>query len=391
MRRVLVLIVTFVVLALFVGAMLMGWLGRELETLAWRVWSDANAIADKWYITIDKFGKLTGFFVTIGSGGYAIYQRLHFAQFNMHKRLKEFQDKVEDRLKNSKETIGKAVQRPSPAREFESPIFTDGTLNPVLRKLKWGKRPRADNSLQKTLDELEKQLGLGAGQQKEYELRKQQALLLKGAIAAARAAKSSGEAARKDNVEALGYFQEVFKLSGNKDADALEYIGHQQVRLGDNPLAMETFEQLASMWPGEQTSLPRARALKYQAEVNECKPQPNLPRANIIMLQAVAAVPTDAPLLEKAEIHELHGRIREKARIQLATQSYTEAERLYQRIVDGKNNGDGTRLDDNDIPPANAGLSRVRTALQRIRLQPLIADGAVALAPPSNGDNGRGS
>jgi tetratricopeptide (TPR) repeat protein len=233
--------------------------------------------------------------------------------------------------------------------------------------MKWGKRPKADESLEATLEELQKQLNSWDGQKREYELRKAQACLLKGAIAAARAAKKSGGDSRKDNVEALGYFQEAFDLSQKTDVEALEYIGHQQVRLGDHDPALDTFQQLAAMVPGPELSLLRARALKFQAEVHECRSQPNYTRANVVLLGAVAVLPPDAALLDKAEIHEMHGRVREKAGIGLATQSYTEAERFYQRIVDG------SKSNDEEVAAARAGLTRVRGALQRIRLKPIQA------------------
>jgi tetratricopeptide (TPR) repeat protein len=346
--------------------------------VVWEAWNRVDAIADRWYAWIDKFGKLTGFFVTLGSGAYAIYQKLYFAEFNMHVRLREFQHRVESRLRDSNKKIGEAARRPSPAREFETPIFTDQTVNPVLRRMKWGRRPKADESLQATLDQLEKQIPLWDNQKKEYELRKAQACLLKGAIAAARAAKKMGEEARKDNLEALGFFEEAFTLSNKTDVDALEYVAHQQVRLGEYQTALETFGELAASIATDAPSLRRARVLKFQAEVWECrKPQPNLQKANSLLIDAAKALPGNAPLLEKAEIHEMHGRVREKAAINKATQSYTEAERFYHRIVDGSNS------DDDDVAVAKAGLQRVRDALQRIRLQPLTySDNGQAPAPP---------
>jgi len=357
-----------VVLGLAVASLLIaltGFLGQWAKEAVWKAWSDANTIADGWYAWIDKVGKLVGFFVTIGSGAYAIRQKLYFAEFNMHIRLREFQERVEARLKDSNKEVDGAALRPGPSRPFEYPIFTDETLNPVLKRMKWGKRPKADESLEATLEELQKQLGSWDGQKREYELRMAQASLLKGAIAAARAAKKTGEDARTDNVEALGYFQEAFDLSQRRDAEALEYVGHQQVRLGDHDPALETFQQLAAMAPDGAPSLLRARALKYQAEVYEFRSQPNLYNANSALIAAVAALPPDAALLEKAEIPEMHGRVREKARIGLATQSYTEAERLYQRIVNGHASSDA------DEAAAHAGLERVREALQRIRLKPI--------------------
>jgi tetratricopeptide (TPR) repeat protein len=342
-----------------------GWLGPWAKAVASGAWIEAQTLADQWYATIDKLGKLTGFFITIGSGAYAIYQKLYFAEFNMHVRLREFQARVEERLKKSSKEVDKATIRPGPSRPFETPIFTDATLNPVLKRMRWGKRPKADESLEDTLAELQNQLKSWEGQKREYELRKAQASLLKGAIAAARAATKTGEDARKDNVEALGYFQEAFQLSQESDTEALEYVGHQQVRLGDHQPALATFQQLAAIEPEDRPSLLRARALKFQGEVYECRPQPNYHQANLSLLGAVAALPADAPLLEKAEIQEMHGRVREKAGIALATQSFTEAERFYQRIIDRH------ASEHTEKAIADAGLKRVREALQRLRLKPI--------------------
>jgi hypothetical protein len=347
-------------LAGFVVA-LAGLLGRSAREIAWNTWADANTIADNWYNSLDKLGKLVGFLITLGSGVYAIRQKLYFAEWNMHIRLREFQERVETRLKDANKEVDMAVLRPGPSRPFEHPIFTDETLNPVLQRMKWGRRSKADESLEMTLAELQKQLGSWDGQRKEYELRKAQALLLKGAIAAARAAKKTGEETRADNVEALSYFQEAFNLSKESDTEALEYIGHQQVRLGDHDPAFLTFRKLAEMAPA--SSLLRARALKYQAEVCEFRTPPNFFGANSALIAAVEALPIDAELLERAEIHEIHGRVREKAKIGLATQSYTEAERLYHRIAStpAATGADGAE--------ARPGLARVREALQRIRLR----------------------
>src|SRR5262249_16211808 len=251
-------------------------------------------------------------------------------------------------------------------------------------RMKWGRRPKADESLQATLSELEKQIGLWNTHKKEYELRKQQVCLLKGAIAAARAAKKTGEEARKDNLEALGFFEDAFGLSNKTDFEALEYVGHQQVRLGEYQAALETFGELAASTP-DTLSLIRARALKFQAEVWECrKPHANLQKANAVLIEAVKALPGNAPLLDKAEIQEMHGRVREKAAIGRATQSYTEAERFYQRIVDGSNSGN------DGVTAAKAGLQRVRDALQGIRLQPLTyTDNNQAAAPARDSDQER--
>ena len=279
--RVMLGIGVFLVLIVIAAvAAYLGVLGRWAETAASRVWDDAIAAADRWYASFDKLGKVAGFVVTLLSGAYVIYQKYYFAEFNMHKRLREFQERVDARLKEANAQIAKAVQRPSPRRKFEDPIFEDETLNPVLRQMKWGRRPRADQSLEATLRELEDQLDLWNGQKREYERRKAQACLLRGAIAAARAAKigrNDGAEARQDNIEALEYFREAFELSGRTDTEALEYIGHQQVRLGDYAPALATFQQLASVTP-QGRSLQRARHHRGTRVHRRHRPRRALPR-----------------------------------------------------------------------------------------------------------------
>jgi tetratricopeptide (TPR) repeat protein len=309
--QVVVGIFAAVVLAVIGGAVtVVGFHGSGPEILVSNALKNADGALRQAFPSLETLAKLAGLAITLLSGAYAIYQKLYFAERNMRTRLREFLQKVESRLKDSNAHMAKAVQRPSPDRKFESPIFTDETLNPVLKRMKWGKRPRADESLQATLDELEKQLDLWHGQKREYEQRMAQACLLKGAIAAARAANKEGDEARKDNVEALEYFQEAFELSDKKDAAALEYIGHQQVRLGEYASALTTFQQLADIAP-QGKSLLRARALKFQAEVYECRPSPNWGRANGVFIDAVNnALPANAPDLEKAEIRVMQGRVR---------------------------------------------------------------------------------
>jgi len=369
-RVMLGIIVVVILTAIVVATASAGLLGLWAESIASQTWAKANTAAQAWFASFETFGKLAAVVITLLSGAYAIYQRYYFAEFNMHTRLHEFQQRFEARLRDSNKHIGNAVLRPSPARKFESPIFTDETLTPVLKKMKWGKRPKADKSLESELEMLEKQLGLWDGQKREYEQRKAQACLLKGAMAAARAAKKDGEEARKDNLEALKYFRTAFELSKGEDVEALEYVGHQQVRLANHDAALESFEELASIALKAGASLLRARALKFQAEVYEFREPPNVYQANLILKEAVSALPADASHLERAEIHEVHGRVRKKCGHQnAATDSYAEAQFWYQRIVKEGNSNDEHLL------VAKTGYQRVSDEVHRIRLG-LLTPGA---------------
>ena len=74
---------------------------------------------------------------------------------------------------------------------------------------------RADDNLEAELKELENQLTVWGSVAKHYNERQAQAHLLRGAIAAARAAqaKTSERDARADMLRALEHFQEAHKLN----------------------------------------------------------------------------------------------------------------------------------------------------------------------------------
>jgi len=299
----------------------------------------------------------------------------------MHIRLKEYQEKEESRLNDSNKHVAKFVIRPSPYREFESPIFTDKAVDRALGEMNWVKRRNLDETLESELAQLEQQIDLSVTQKRGYERRKAQVYLLKGAVVAARGARKDGAAARHDdNVHALEYFQKAFRLSNKKDPDALEYIGHQQVRLGNQDAALESFEQLERMQPteGPEATLRKARALKFKAEVYEWKrPQPSLVNARRALIAALKILPESAPHLERAEIHEMQGRVREKQKaFNKATRSYTDAEGWYLKVIDNN------KSDTEDVQIAKAGLNRVRGALDRLQQRPTPNDEKVSLRAP---------
>jgi len=356
----------------------MGVLGSSFETWVLEALNHLKEF-EKQHEAFETLGKVSGIAITLLTGAYAIYQKYYFAEFNMHNRLDEFQKRIETRLKDSSAQIATAVQRPSPHRNFKSAIFEDKRLNRVLRRMKWGWRRRADKSLQIELNELDEQLKSWDEQKKIYQVSKAQACLVKGAIAAARAAKRDGEDARKADDEARYCFQQAFELSNNTDEQALEYVGHQQVRLGEFGPALSTFQQLENMAP-KGKSLQRGRALKFQAEVYEFRsPHNNLRRANEILKDLVDDVlPSNAPDLEKAEIHEMHGRVRYQLDYRNAEMSYRQAQHAYNSVLRNKPGRELALI-------AKNGLDRVDDALRQI-LQKWPPDddedAAVAVTPP---------
>lgn len=355
----------------------LGALGPALQVWVLETLDHLKAF-EKQHEAFETLGKVAGITITLLTGAYAIWQRYHFAEFNMQKRLNEFQERVETRLSNTNQRIDAAVQRPSPHRKFEAPIFERWKLKWVLWRMKWGWWRSANKSLQRELDELTQQLKSWDGKKTEYELRKAQACLVKGAVAAAWAGKREGPEARKANDEARDCFQQAFQLSNTRDgkAQALEYMGHQQVRLGEFGPALLTFKELEKMAP-EEKSLLRARALKFQAGVYEFRPTPNLNGANGALKDAVIALPPTESYLERAEIHEMHGSVRYQLNFRNSEQSYIDARHAYQSFIRSKPSRKDARV-------AKKGLERVEQALKQIwQRWPPDDDGATPPEQPS--------
>src|SRR5215467_12953325 len=100
----------------------MGVLGSSLETWVLEALNHLKEF-EKQHEAFETLGKVSGIAITLLTGAYAIYQKYYFAEFNMHNRLDEFQKRVEARLRDTNQYIDMAVQRPSPHRKFEAPIF----------------------------------------------------------------------------------------------------------------------------------------------------------------------------------------------------------------------------------------------------------------------------
>jgi hypothetical protein len=141
---------------------------------------------------------------------------------------------------------------------------------------------------------------------------------------------------------------------------ALELAAHQRVRLGDYNGAFQDLAKLAQWAEDEARPLIRARALKFQAEIHECRneSQPNVHAATQLLNTAIQIFPTPlahAEIIEAAELHEVQGRVRAKRPNfdwdDAALNSYTNAEGLYHQVSG---------------PIAEAGLRRIAAERARI-------------------------
>jgi len=371
-----------------------GWISEGARDWLVQLWSPLAGFVAAYYELFERIGKVLAPFVAIGSGGYAIYQKWHYAGRNLHLRLQEFLEREEKRLRAATEELDKTAERPGPQRAFQSPVFPPGKLRTTLQRMGWGtptlstlhwsRAHRAERELQRASKELEEQLNLWESRKKDYERRLVQAHLIKGAIAAARAAKirvRDGDD-REENQNALTEFDRAMSVEPNApDPLALEFAAHQRVRLGDYTGAFDDFGRLAELAERADKPITRARALKFQAEIYEFRNggQPNVNAATQLLNTALQIYPSargHADVIEVAELHEVQGRVRSKRPIwdwdDAALTSYTNAEGLYLQIS-------GT--------VAEAGLARIaaerRKILARHGPQPNgSGSGPTAPAPP---------
>jgi hypothetical protein len=371
-RRVVVAI-AIVLLAVAALATMQGWVGDGATALLRDFWPLLAGFVAVYYDLFERVGKILAPFVAVASGGYAIYQKWHYAGRNLHLRLQEFLQQEEKRLRAADDELDKNAERPGPARPFQSPIFPDGTLGPVLRKMAWGtptlttlhwsRIRRAEREVQRASKELEEQLALWESRKKDYQRRLVQAHLVKGAMAAARAAKikARGRDDREHNQAALTEFERAMNVDPTQTEPlALEFAAHQRVRLGDYSGAVQDFGKLAQWAETASNPMLRSRALKFQAEIHECRneSQPNVHVATRLLNTAIQIFPTpltQTEIIEAAELREAQGRIRSKESNfdwdDAALNSYTDAEGLYHQI-----NG----------PIAEAALKRI--AVERARI-----------------------
>ena len=75
---------------------------------------------------------------------------------------------------------------------------------------------------------------------------------------------------------------------------ALEFAAHQRVRLGDYSGAVQDFGKLAQWAETASNPMLRSRALKFQAEIHECRneSQPNVHVATRLQNTAIQIFPT---------------------------------------------------------------------------------------------------
>jgi hypothetical protein len=383
-RSAILALVAAVLMAALAVAWSAGWDFQIASGRVVQLWTDYSRIIDRIYDLIDRTARFIVPIATIGGAIYGVYHKWQYGKGRMHIHIGEFLKRDDKRLTPTGKKLGGLVERPRPGREYGPTIFPPEELEQTLKRMRWGKIDKADVALTNELTKLKQQLEQWGNLEANYNRHKAQAHLLKGAIAAARAAKTkngNGDK-RKDDTEAFEQFKAAHELNRG-DAEALEYMAHQRVRLGDNANALIDFEKRLA--EKQENPLLVSRAMKFQAAIREnegaarllqnpaTRPdlEPNLQGARDLLKGAMDTLPDgERGGLEEAELFELRGRVHKvRQTFNNATNDYTAAERLYHRIANHTSDLDVKKI-------AEAGLTRVKKMLEEIRLRPLPAPDA---------------
>ena len=337
------LAIFFLLLAMLGAAWIYIGPGALVVTLASDQASSLLTSVAAWYRSkVAGSAKLVEPIITIASGVYAITKALMYAERNLHRRLSDFLGREETRLNDARRQLRLKLERPGPARPFESPVFSSEPLHQSVRELGWGSYflpPQlgfAEFQLGSAIDKLERQVNLSEGHHQHLQRELATALLLKGAMFAAQ-----GATARHANADdrfyvnsALHCFEGALVINRD-DVEALEYASHMLVILDREQEAGIHLEKILALTSGNAKSLPRARALRYKATIAKNRKPPNNVIARNHLKDALKVLPNlqGDDWIEEAELHEQLGDVQKTLNARKKARAHWDiAKAVYDRI-----------------------------------------------------------
>lgn len=291
-------------------------------------WEVARQTVSGWKQEFDPFIWLLGSVLAMIPGTFVIYKWWHYRNSRLPERLNELLAKEELRLREARSALLKVVKHPTAVRaSVAAPYFVVPALKQTVRNCNWAgwlspfPFATAERELELALVEIEHQLDFCEKSRADTRRQEATAYVVKGAIAAARASRSSVTPQDFDhhNRVALNHFMRALEIDQN-DIEALEYAAHQYRILDQHELALSSYARLISLTSNGNSDLQlvAARAHRYRAEIYEKKHAltkigARLSDAKDCLREALAMLPDGARgQIDDASIHEVLGRI-EKA------------------------------------------------------------------------------
>lgn len=215
-----------------------------------------------------------------GAGGLAfgIWRWWRYREQILHRRLEEYLEESDARLKHGQQYVLDALQRPGPGQPFKLPLFASEALRSVLRERRWDHSQSAiqvassaDWQLSQAIEKIERQLRTADDNVTSLRQQFATAHILRGAIAASVARRIPSNA-NQDNNFALTEFRTVLQIPGHEaDLTAKEFEAHQLRKLGHLNEALASYQEMERMASAvedrRRQSILISRAKRYQAEM----------------------------------------------------------------------------------------------------------------------------
>lgn len=335
--------------------------GRHLgELIAWLSKPETSVPAIK---LIQAFAAFIG--ATISVLGF--YKAWRYAEKRLGKRLEEFLEHREDNLDIARSKLKEARDQRSGEQFDVADFLTRRELRTVLKSL--GKRFRspAKSALKEAVARTEERSRLAHKKEELHLKERGLAHLLLGAIADS----------ERDHQAALIHFQSALELNPD-DAEALEYVGFQYLKLGSATEALAAFAKLEEFARNRGSLLLQAQAHRYCGMAQEKLPTPRLGLANAAYGAAIAVFPHNGPQIELARIYESRALVSMELGFRRQTNEclmhalarYAEHERLQKRRQ-----------------PDRSGTTRILAALKKLEE---MNNGAPTTTSFGDGDIPRG-
>jgi hypothetical protein len=287
--------------------------------------------------------------ITLASLSFGLLKWYRSRESELFRRLGLAIEREERNLRDARDALATIMLRPGPAKPVKVPLYLARPLAAVMSRTRW--RPfwsarwlpmRIDRKLKRAIEHLTTIEKNAEARLSFCRAQLASAHVILGALDAGRAGLSNDHATQtRLNDQSRGHFIEATNVHGMEaDAELVFHVGHQLLKTNDFVAALVRFERL-ELLAEEEKEGPAKTLLKLRAATGQahCKHQKgNLDQANKILKGFVDELPNLAPLrdrdlLEKAELHELHGTVRRELNYDNARESFDRAQRDYDTIV----------------------------------------------------------
>ncbi len=293
------------------------------------LWSLASELFDKTEIFVftdwgtTKTLQAMAALLSIATGSYGVYKAYHFAESRLANRLLEFLQREEARLSDARQKIMAAQARQPPATTHVKQIFANRPLSDGLMQMGFGKKEKAEHALEEALKLIEERVHAASRWQSAQMRQKSAALLLLGAIADAKGHHGS----------ALEHFEEALNVNP-EDLEARKYAGQQLLKNANPQQALQYFVEVEKKARSLSDMQLVCESLLLQARAYCALPAPQYWKANATLLSVVKEFAKGISPLDKAEMHEFHGFIRQNLGTQNALGSYQAAKNIYVTLIE---------------------------------------------------------